>query len=406
MMNADNIPLSLYIHTPWCVRKCPYCDFNSHVHNGQIPEQDYVNALIADLRDKLKWVQGRPIDSIFIGGGTPSLMSPWFYQTLFNAIRNLTELSCQCEITMEANPGTVEQRYFQGYREAGINRISIGVQSFCSEQLHNLGRIHSADEALKAIETARIAGFDNINLDIMFGLPEQTHQNKNPSNCNTISPGSASKLLEQAINTGINDLKTAIELKPTHLSWYQLTLEPNTLFHKFPPKLPTHDAIADLHQAGVKILHEHGYQQYEISAYAQNKRQCQHNLNYWSFGDYIGIGAGAHGKMTDFTTQKITRQWNYKNPKDYLNNEKTFVANEFIIPNNQLAFEFMLNHLRLFKPVDFSLFAQRTGLKKTVLLDSLTKAKQLELITQTENGFSTTAHGKLFLNDLTELFLS
>lgn len=273
-------PLSLYIHTPWCIHKCPYCDFNSHALRGQLPEEEYIHALLSDFKSQQYLIQNRSIQTVFIGGGTPSLFSASSYKLLFKELRAMTPFDNEIEITLEANPGTIEQDRFAAYRECGINRLSIGVQSFQNEKLKQLQRIHSSEQAIKAINHCREVGFDNVNIDLMFGLPNQT------------------------INDGLSDLLTAISLNPSHLSWYQLTLEPHTAFHQNPPVLPADETIWELQQQGQQLLKENAFIQYEISAYAKTNRACRHNLNYWEFGDYIGIGAGAHGKITDINSKK------------------------------------------------------------------------------------------------------
>ena len=333
---AVPIPLSLYVHIPWCVRKCPYCDFNSHALSGSLPERAYVDALLADLEQDLPWVQGREIQSIFIGGGTPSLFSVTAITELLAGLRERLMLAEDLEITLEANPGTVEQQRFCGYRAIGINRLSLGVQSFNPEQLRRLGRIHGRDEALGAFESALAAGFDNINLDLMYGLPAQS--------------------LEQALA----DVSEAIALGPAHISHYQLTLEPNTLFHKYPPALPDHDATWAMQLRCQQRLTAAGYRQYEVSAYARAGRRCRHNLNYWEFGDYLGIGAGAHGKLTDPARGLITRSWKRKNPKDYLQPER--IGGHTHIAEEDLGLEFMMNALRLVEGFPSRLFRERTGL--------------------------------------------
>jgi len=285
-------PLSLYIHFPWCVRKCPYCDFNSHAVRGDLPEDQYIDALLADLESDLPRVWGRPVRSVFLGGGTPSLFSPEAIERLLAGVRARVTLVPEAEVTLEANPGTVETERFRGYRAAGVNRLSIGIQSFQPEQLQKLGRIHGRDEALAAAQAARAAGFDNFNLDLMFGLPQQT------------------------LDEALADLRTALALNPTHLSLYQLTLEPNTLFHAQPPELPDEDVLAAMQEALQAELADAGFTQYEVSAYARAGRRCRHNLNYWQFGDYLGIGAGAHAKITD--ADGITRLWKVKQPRNFL----------------------------------------------------------------------------------------
>ena len=379
-MKSHKIPLSLYIHIPWCIKKCPYCDFNSHALQGDIPEKAYINQLIADLQTQLEFVQERPILSIFIGGGTPSLFSPEAYVLLFSQLRQYLSFEDNMEITIEANPGTTESAKFQGYFEAGINRVSIGVQSFQDNQLKILGRIHEADHAKKAVIEAQNAGFSRINIDLMFGLPNQS------------------------INDALFDLQTAIDLSPTHISWYQLTLEPNTFFHRFPPVLPDDDYRFEIQQAGQKLLSDNGFNQYEISAYTRND-PCRHNLNYWLFGDYLGIGAGAHAKSTDLKTMAVTRRWNTKHPKQYLTATADNFCETKIISGDELPLEFMMNSLRLHQPIPIELFETRTGLKFSVVKKQINKAIEMELLRLDNSQFQITKKGYLFLNDLLELFI-
>lgn len=378
---TPSIPLSLYIHFPWCVRKCPYCDFNSHTLKQELPENDYIDALLADLEQDLSKIWGRSITSIFMGGGTPSLFSPTAIDHLLTAIKSRLRVSPEAEITLEANPGTIEQDKFKGFRQAGINRLSIGIQSFQAEKLKTLGRIHDQQEAIKAAEIAKNAGFDNFNLDLMFGLPQQT------------------------ITDAIQDLQTAIMLNPTHLSWYQLTLEPNTLFYQKPPPLPADDLIWDMQQQGKNLLATHNFAQYEISAYAKSGLQCQHNLNYWEFGDYLGIGAGAHSKITDFANNTIRRFHKVRHPKDYLDINKAFIVEEKTVNPAELPLEFMMNALRLNKAIPITLFTERTGIDIAVISKPLNQAQKLELLAVENNNFIVTAHGQKFLNNLLELFL-
>ena len=375
-------PLSLYIHFPWCVRKCPYCDFNSHTLRTDLPENVYINALIEDLDQTLPKVKDRPLISIFMGGGTPSLFSPDAIQLLLNAVKKRIEFSTNIEITLEANPGTVEYQRFDGYRAAGINRLSIGIQSFQNQKLKALGRIHDGNEAINAVIAGKAAGFNNINIDLMHGLPGQTLQE-----C-------------------LEDLNSAFKLEPSHLSWYQLTLEPNTEFAVRPPILPLDDTIWELQEQAKLQLEKHAYTQYEISAYSKKDQMCQHNRNYWEFGDYLGIGAGAHSKLSDEKNQTITRAWKYKNPKDYLERKNNFSAEEKIIPKAELAFEFMLNALRLHYPIPIKLFEQRTGLAFTTLTKPLLEAKELGLLEIINSNFQLTDSGKRFYNDLVQLFLA
>ena len=384
MLNLQSAPtLSLYIHTPWCVRKCPYCDFNSHTIKDELPEEQYLQALLSDLEQDLPRVWGRRVQSIFIGGGTPSVLSADFYDRLFSALRALLMLSANAEITMEANPGTTDYAKFKGFHEAGINRISMGVQSFDDQHLKALGRIHNADEVLKAFEAARKAGFTNINLDLMFGLPAQT------------------------VQQGLSDIEQALQLQPEHLSYYQLTIEPNTLFHAQPPSLPDDDRIWEIQREAQQLMVEQGYAQYEVSAYARPSRQCVHNRNYWEFGDYLGIGAGAHSKLTDVNQQKIRRLVKEKHPREYLNKtaQSSAIISEQVLSRNDLALEFMMNALRLSEGFPVALFAERTGLPITVVGEPLQQAEHQGLIEWTLESIRPTEKGKWFLNDLLTLFL-
>jgi oxygen-independent coproporphyrinogen-3 oxidase len=384
-------PLSLYIHVPWCVKKCPYCDFNSHKAEQTLPEAQYVSALLDDLDTDLAWlkqqgVSERPIHSIFIGGGTPSMLSVQAYQDLFNGLKQRVEFIDDIEITMEANPGTFEAEKFKGYRQIGINRLSIGIQSFQDHQLKHLGRIHNSGEAIKAAGMAKDAGFDNFNLDLMHGLPDQSLEN------------------------ALDDLKQAIALKPTHLSWYQLTIEANTEFFKRPPVLPQDETLWAIQEAGQALLAEHGFTQYEISAYAKPNKQAQHNLNYWQFGDYLGIGAGAHGKVSipdsELSPSRIYRTTKTRTPKDYLNLDKSFLASADDIDLEDRDLEFLMNALRLYQGVPFELFSQRTGLDFDSIKDSYKKAVNDSLLEDLESGMiKTTSQGQLFLNELLERFL-
>ncbi|MFK3792048.1 radical SAM family heme chaperone HemW [Pseudomonas piscis] len=373
-------PLALYIHIPWCVRKCPYCDFNSHAASPTLPEEEYVDALLADLDQDLPAAHGRELSSIFFGGGTPSLFSAQALGRLLAGVQQRIPFASDIEITLEANPGTFEQEKFTAYRALGINRLSIGIQSFQEQKLEALGRIHSGAEAVRAADMARQAGFDNFNLDLMHGLPDQS--------------------LEDALA----DLRQAIAMKPTHLSWYQLTLEPNTVFWSQPPTLPEDDILWDIQEAGQALLAEHGYAQYEVSAYAQPGRAARHNLNYWSFGDFIGIGAGAHGKLSH-PDGRILRTWKTRLPKDYLNPAKPFKAGEKALDNDELPFEFLMNALRLTDGVDAALFAQRTGLDLASLAEGRRQAEQSGLLQVEPSRLAATPRGQLFLNDLLQYFL-
>lgn len=376
---ADLPPLSLYVHIPWCVRKCPYCDFNSHTTPTRLPENAYVDSLLSDLQLELEHIAVRPLSSIFIGGGTPSLFSATAFARLLAGIQDLLPWQDAIEITLEANPGTFEQAKFAAYRQLGINRLSIGVQSFNDQHLTQLGRVHNANEAQQAVAIAQRAGFTNINLDLMHGLPGQD--------------------LTQALA----DLTCAIELQPNHISWYQLTIEPNTVFWNQPPVLPEDDSLWDIQQAGQALLAEQGFIQYEVSAYAKPNKQAQHNLNYWQFGDYIGIGAGAHGKISSLDG-RILRYWKTRQPNDYLNNQRR--AGEQLLNNSELPFEFLMNALRLSKGVPSQLFTQRTGLPLNLLLESWEQAQSKGLMLSNPRRLATTEQGALFLNDLLQMFLT
>jgi len=373
-------PLSLYVHIPWCVRKCPYCDFNSHEVRVDIPEAAYVAALIADLESALPLVWGRKVGSIFFGGGTPSLLSGTALDELLTAIRTLLPLQPDAEITLEANPGTVEADKFAAFRAAGVNRLSLGIQSFNPAHLTALGRIHDDREAKRAIEIAATC-FDNFNLDLMYGLPGQS--------------------LEQALH----DLDTALSFAPPHLSCYQLTLEPNTAFAAAPPILPESDTCADMQDAIEARLATAGFTHYETSAFAQAGRQCRHNLNYWTFGDYLGIGAGAHGKLT--LHDRVLRQMRWKQPKQYLAKVAVGqpVHEEFSVPAAELPFEFMMNALRLNQGFDAALFEARTALPLIGLEGELRRAEHDGLIARSPQRIAPTDQGRRFLNRLLERFL-
>ncbi len=373
-------PLALYIHIPWCVKKCPYCDFNSHAAGPTLPEQEYVDALLADLDQDLPQVHGRSLRSIFFGGGTPSLFSAAALGRLLAGVERRIPFAGDIEITLEANPGTFEQAKFRDYRGLGINRLSIGVQSFQAAKLQALGRIHDGDEAIRAADMARAAGFDNFNLDLMHGLPEQS------------------------IEDALGDLRIAIAQAPTHLSWYQLTLEPNTVFWSQPPSLPEDDILWDIQEAGQALLAEHGYAQYEVSAYAQPGKAARHNLNYWSFGDFLGIGAGAHAKLSS-PQGVIRRSWKTRLPKDYLDPGKAFSAGERLLGPDELPFEFLMNVLRLTDGVASTLFTQRTGLPLTLLAAARSEAEQRGLLQREPARLVATREGQLFLNDLLQHFL-
>jgi len=373
-------PLSLYIHIPWCVRKCPYCDFNSHEARGDVPEHAYVDALIRDLEMSLPQIWGRKVYSVFIGGGTPSLFSAQAMERILSAVRMLLPLDVNAEITLEANPGTVEADKFKGFREAGVNRLSLGIQSFNESHLKALGRIHDAGEARRAVDIAQ-SHFDNINLDLMYALPQQT--------------------LEQAEQ----DVRIALEYKPQHLSCYHLTLEPNTLFHRYPPSLPDDDTSSEMQQRIEALLAEHGYQHYETSAFAQPKKQSRHNLNYWQFGDYLGIGAGAHSKISSHDS--VLRQARYKQPQAYLDQvaQGAPVQTESKLTRDDLCFEFMMNALRLNMGFAAELFTERTSLPLLLIRSELEQAEKRGLLMRDLQRVAPTELGRRFLNDLLEIFL-
>lgn len=380
-------PLSLYIHIPWCVQKCPYCDFNSHALKHEIPEEEYVTALIKDLDADIQHFNlnngsnKRKLHSIFIGGGTPSLFSAKAINSLLSQVLLRFTYEQSIEITLEANPGTVEADKFIGFAKAGVSRLSIGVQSFESDKLIKLGRIHDNEQAKRAAELAQTCGVKSFNLDLMHGLPNQTVEN------------------------ALDDLKQAIALKPDHLSWYQLTIEPNTAFHSKPPKLPQDETLWDIQEQGVALLAEAGYQQYEISAYSKAGKQSQHNVNYWQFGDYLGIGCGAHGKITDVETQKIYRTVKVKHPKGYLDTSRVALDHLIEVDTTELTFEFMMNQLRLHKAFTLEHFEASTGLDKAQILPTLNKAKDKQLLTESNNGWQVSLLGQRYLNDLLEMFL-
>ena len=377
-------PLALYIHFPWCVRKCPYCDFNSHELRDELPEQAYTDALLSDLEQELPAVWGRTVDSIFMGGGTPSLFSPEAMDSLISGLRARLNLAAEIEITLEANPGTVERERFAEYRAAGINRLSIGIQSFRDDYLEKLGRIHNARDAIRAAETAHKVGLENFNLDLMYALPGQTPQH------------------------ALADIATAIDLCPAHISHYQLTIEPNTLFYHRPPQLPDDDRTHAIEQSCRARLADAGYARYEISAFARNDKRCLHNLNYWQFGDYLGIGAGAHAKLTDAHLQQVTRRWKIKHPRDYLAQAggPGRIGGSNIISNADLVFEFMLNALRLTDGISHELFRLRTGLGIEAIEPTLQLAQEQGLLAQVSDMILPTARGLDYHNDLVGLFLA
>lgn len=394
-------PLSLYIHVPWCVRKCPYCDFNSHefssgaVADTSLPEQEYVAALLDDLKHDLKYVQGREIISIFIGGGTPSLLSAKAYEQLFEGLQNHLSFSHDIEITLEANPGTAERNKFADYRAMGINRLSLGVQSFSADQLKKLGRIHDPDDARRAIEFARKAGFSRLNVDLMYALEQQSSAQ------------------------ALDDLQQAIAFQPEHISWYQLTVEPNTAFYKNPPQQPEEDALIDMQDAGLALLADHGFQRYEVSAFARAGEASRHNVNYWQFGDYLGIGAGAHAKLTQPHRQRILRLRKRRQPAHYLQaarhsltqaqtnlaNRYPYLADAVPVESEQLPLEFLLNALRLRDGFTREQFEHRTGLPFAVLSKQVESLQQQQLLAVDGASIRTTDKGYQFLNSVLEAFL-
>ncbi|ARG35417.1 MULTISPECIES: radical SAM family heme chaperone HemW [Acinetobacter] len=382
VLNPASVPLSLYIHMPWCVRKCPYCDFNSHaVPDGALSaelEQTYLKALVADFETQVEMAQGRSIHSVFIGGGTPSLISAKGYAWLFEQLKSLLNFEDDCEITLEANPGTLEHDLFAGYLEAGINRLSIGVQTFNTDHLQKLGRIHSANNAMDAIEQARQAGFKRVNVDLMHGLPEQT--------------------LEQALY----DLKTAVEQGATHISWYQLTIEPNTVFFRTQPVLPQDEVLEDIQEQGEAYLKANGFINYEVSAW-RKEQPSVHNLNYWQFGDYLAIGAGAHGKVT--RPDGVYRFQKTRLPKDYLAKVPAEHLQMKKIEADELPFEFMMNALRLNDGVKAKLYEQRTGLSLDHLNKILTSLRARKLLVEDSGRLACTEQGHIFLNSVLEEFL-
>jgi oxygen-independent coproporphyrinogen-3 oxidase len=375
-------PLGLYIHLPWCEAKCPYCDFNSY-QADEVPEQAYVDALLNDLEQDLPLVWGRRIETMFIGGGTPSLFSSAAIESLMSGLRALLNFAPAIEITLESNPGSADARNYRGYREAGINRLSIGVQSFDDRQLAALGRVHSANEARRAFELARAAGFDNINLALMFALPRQD------------TAGAS------------DDLAEAIALGPEHISHYQLTIEPNTRFHRYPPEeLPDHDTCWEQQSICQVLLEERNYRQYEVSAWCRERLESRHNLNYWQFGDYLGIGAGAHGKITLAGENRVIRRARQRQPRAYLGSRgRDTIVSETELTETDLCFEFMLNALRLKHGFDTRLFHENTGLTLNLLLDGVEKARARGLLAQKDGKIAPTDLGFSHLNDLQALFL-
>ena len=389
LLNFTSLPpLSLYIHYPWCAQKCPYCDFNSHaVSNSSATTESqrdtqYIDALLRDLEQELPSIWGRSVQTIFIGGGTPSLMQPEAMQYLLSQLHALLNILPGAEITMEANPGTVDQLKFSEFHAAGINRLSMGIQSFDDRLLQRIGRIHNGEQARQAITRAQAAGFDNINLDLMYALPGQSLQG------------------------ALNDVQQALQFNTSHLSHYQLTLEPNTLFATRPPPLPDDDLSYDMQLQCQQLLSDAAFAHYEVSAYARPGKQCRHNLNYWQFGDYLGIGAGAHGKISDAAQQTITRRWKIKHPQNYIQAEKSaIIGGQEQLSRQDIGFEFMLNASRLTEGFASELFYQHTGLPITQIQKGLRKAVDLGLIEWHLQHIKPTARGLQYLNELQEIFL-
>jgi len=376
-------PLSLYIHIPWCVRKCPYCDFNSHEVRGAIPEQDYLAALVADLEQDLPLAWGRTVETVFIGGGTPSLLSPGAIEQLLCAVRARLPLKPGAEITLEANPGTVDREHFAGFREAGVNRLSLGIQSFDTVMLERIGRIHDGHAAHAAIDTARAAGFDNLNLDLMFGLPGQTRAQ------------------------ALADLATAAGKEPAHISWYELTIEPNTWFYRHPPERQDDAGLWAMQQQGNDLLQAAGYRRYEVSAWSRPGRQCRHNRNYWAFGDYLGIGAGAHGKLTDAAAQTITRRAKIRHPRRYLApaQDDRRIDNTAILSSDDVVLEFAMNALRLDDGFSVAAFSAATGLPYSAIEPGVTTAIEQGLLASDGGRIHTTTRGQRYLNELLQAWV-
>jgi putative oxygen-independent coproporphyrinogen III oxidase len=376
-------PLSLYVHFPWCVRKCPYCDFNSHTLHGELPVSAYLDALIDDLAAQLPFVENRELISVFFGGGTPSLFPPVAIGSLLERIAKLARLAADAEITLEANPGTIERGRFAEYRGAGINRVSLGAQSFAAAQLERLGRIHSPEDTRLAVEELHACGLTNFNLDLMVGLPEQD----------------AALALE--------DVRTALALEPAHLSHYQLTMEPGTVFGSLPPaNLPLPEAAADMQQQCHALLADAGFQQYEVSAFARAGQRCQHNLNYWGFGDYLGIGAGAHGKRSDATRNRVERTTREREPRRYLARGARGLAHSEVVRASELPFEFMMNALRLNQGFTVELFESRTGLPWAAVAEQMARLEVRGLVHFVADSWRTTADGGNFLNEVLLEFIN
>lgn len=376
-----SISTSLYVHIPWCVKKCPYCDFNSHNLTTVLPEHEYAECLIEDLTQEISKTGKSEIISIFFGGGTPSLISASAYENLLINFCERIKFAKNLEITLETNPGTMEHDSLQHYLQAGINRISLGVQSFDDANLQRIGRIHRAINSVDLLRELKNLDFRSYNVDLMYGLPEQT------------------------INNALNDLRIAIDSGAPHISWYNFTIEPNTYFYKHPPKLPNQDLIWEIQQAGQKLLADANYENYEISAYAQPGHKCQHNLNYWTFGDYIGIGAGAHSKISYLDKGFIERRWKTKMPDNYMNPCKAYLAGSKQVSNQELAFEYMLNQLRLSTTFCSQSFTNRTGLPLNSIIEILESAESLGYMKNSHGQYSVTTYGRNFLDNLTAMFL-
>ena len=386
----DTLPLALYIHLPWCIRKCPYCDFNSHeIKDGSFPEKDYIEAIIRDLKFSAGQFRAREISSIFFGGGTPSVISANGIGMILEAVNAISALSADTEITLEANPGAVDSRRFAAYRRLGVNRLSIGVQSFSDDKLAAIGRIHNGNDALAAFETAVSAGFSNINIDLMYGLPGQTTED------------------------ALSDLVRAVSLDPTHVSWYQLTIEPNTVFYSKPPTLPDDDLTWQMQTCGQDYLTRHQYRQYEISAWSRENHECLHNTNYWQFGDYIGIGAGAHSKITTRNDAgclslqtTVTRQSRLRSPASYIRNAGTasIIADHKTLTKEDCILEFMLNALRLNEGVPQDYFSERTGLSSDAIYEQVESARNDGLLEDGQELIKATGKGARYLNDLLQYF--
>ena len=382
--SGDRVPLALYVHLPWCVRKCPYCDFNSHQLKSARPDAIYIDSLLRDFDAELPLIAGRRIDTVFFGGGTPSLFAPEDFERLLGELRLRIAFAADAEITLEANPGTIERGRFAGYRDAGINRVSLGAQTFAPQALTRLGRIHTAEDTHRAVAELRAAGIDNFNLDLMYALPEQ--------------------MLDEALF----DVRTACALEPTHISYYQLTLETGTVFHSRPPPLPDDDAAWRMQSEGQALLSAAGYAQYEVSAYARPGFRCRHNLNYWLFGDYVGIGAGAHGKLTEGMPSHILRTAKPKQPRDFqerLTQSAAAIGERQHIAVRDLPFEFMLNVLRLNEGFATACFEARTGLPAEAYEVPMRTCEAKGLVHSTDEGWRPTELGRRFLNDLQGAFL-